>query len=122
VFAEFWQFASAYAVVAVSVKSVTPLGKPAAEALTEVPLVIEAVGLVHCTVVVAFMVIGVFRKLDTGTWKIEAVPAEQELSLIAELIVPEEYEMEVGDPQSEAKLENVTVAFVSAPTSAPIQS
>ena len=77
---------------------------------------------VHKYVVVAFTPIGVVKSEDTGTWKIEAVPASHELSLIAELIVPEEYEIEVGDPQNDVKFENVTSELVNSPTSAPIQS
>ena len=52
----------------------------------------------------------------------EAVPAEHELSLIAELMVPELYVMVVGDPQKDARFEKVIVALVKDPTSAPIQS
>ena len=52
----------------------------------------------------------------------EAVPAEQELSLIAEFMVPELYVIVVGEPQYDARLEKVIVAFVNEPTSEPIQS
>ena len=52
----------------------------------------------------------------------DAVPAEHELSLMAELIAPELYVMEVGDPQTDVRFENDMVAFVSDPTSKPMQS
>jgi hypothetical protein len=82
----------------------------------------ETPGPVHNKVVVAVIVIGVVNIGDTGTWKIDAEAAVHELSLMTELIAPEPYEIEVGDPQIDVRFEKVIFAFVSAPTSCPIQS
>ena len=109
--------------MAVCVKVVTPEGNPFAEAFAEVLLVIPEAGLdVHNKEVVAVIVIGVFKVGETGTWNIEADAAVQELSLIVELIAPDAYEIEVGEPQIDVRFENVIFAFVNAPTSAPMQS
>jgi hypothetical protein len=102
------------------VKVETPAGKPPADVLAEVGF--ETPGPVHNKVVLAVMVMGVVNSGDTGTWKIEAEAAVQELSLIIELIAPDAYEMDVGEPQTDVRFEKVIFALVKAPTSAPIQS
>ena len=107
--------------VAVSVKVETPAGNPLEVVLPDVGSAIEPAP-VHNKVVVAVIVIDVDKIGGTGTWKMEAVAAEQELSLITELIAPELYEKVVGEPQVGVKFENVMFAFVNDPTSAPIQS
>ena len=88
--AELTQLVPPKEVVAVNVNVVVPLGRPLAVVFTLVGAAIDTAGLaVHKTEVVAFKVIGVTRLFATGTWKIDAVAAEHELSLIAELIAPE---------------------------------
>ncbi len=77
-------------VVAVSVYVVVPFGSPLAVVFTLVGAAILVAGLEdQRTEVVAFNVIGVVKLFATGTWKMDAEAAEQELSLMAEEIEPE---------------------------------
>ena len=88
--AELTQLVPPKEVVAVNVKVVVPFGSPLAVEFAFVGAAILVAGLDdQSKVVVAFNTIGVAKFGATGTVKIEADAAEQELSLMVDEIDPE---------------------------------